>query len=68
MESDAQKYKIEMLMGDILATGTICASPFSSLVLLVRKKDDNCRFCIDYRELIKVTIPDKFPIQSYRSY
>ena len=39
-------------------------SPWGAPVLFVKKKDGTLRMCIDYRELNKVTIKNKYPLPS----
>lgn len=38
-------------------------NPYFSSIILVKKKDGSWRFCIDYKDLNKIIVPDKFPIQ-----
>ncbi|GKB86719.1 putative mitochondrial protein [Tanacetum coccineum] len=60
----SQKDTIEAMVKKLLDSGVLrpSNSPFSSLIVMVKKKDGSWRMCIDYRHINKHTVKDKFPI------
>lgn len=49
----------EMLQKDVIEPSS---SPWSSPIVMVRKKDNSYRFCVDYRKLNRVTKRDAYPL------
>ena len=56
--------EVRKLIHDMLEQGAIqnSDSPWSSPVVLVKKKDGSLRFCVDYRKMNEVTRKDAYPL------
>ena len=59
-----QKDEIEKMVYEIKEVGIIQdnTSSFVFPIILVKKKDGSWRLCVEYRQLNKLIVKDKFPI------
>jgi hypothetical protein len=60
----AKQEEVSDMIDDMKRSGVIeeSDSPWSSPVVLVRKKNEELRFCVDYRKLNDVTRKESFPL------
>ncbi|KAL4023292.1 hypothetical protein IC575_017044 [Cucumis melo] len=56
--------ELKVQLQELLDKGFIrpSVSPWGAPVLFVKKKDGSMRLCIDYRELNKVTVKNRYPL------
>ncbi|KAJ2943625.1 hypothetical protein O0L34_g16737 [Tuta absoluta] len=62
--SEEERKVLRNRVDELLAANIIrpSFSPFASPALLVKKHDGSDRMCIDYRELNRNTVPDRYPL------
>ncbi|RVW32567.1 Transposon Ty3-I Gag-Pol polyprotein [Vitis vinifera] len=62
--------ELKVQLQELLDKGFIrpSVSPWGAPVLYVKKKDGSMRLCIDYRELNKVTVRNKYPLPRIDDY
>ncbi len=60
----AELKELKVQLQELLDKGFICpsVSPWGALVLFVKKKDGTLRLCINYRQLNKVTVKNRYPL------
>ena len=58
--SDEMRVQVDRQLDQLLAAGVIAeenGSPFASPIVMIRKRDNTWRFCVDFRRLNAVSIP-----------
>jgi hypothetical protein len=57
-------YELQMQLKELLDLGLVrpSVSPWGALVIFVKKKDGSLRLCIDYRDLNRATVKNRYPM------
>src|SRR3984957_15632131 len=62
--SPAELDELKNQLDELVAAGFIqpSKSPFGAPVLFVKKKDGSMRMCVDYRDLNRITVKNRYPL------
>ena len=62
--SPSELDELKKQLDELLASGFIqpSKSPFGAPVLFVKKKDGSMRMCVDYRDLNRITVKNRYPL------
>jgi hypothetical protein len=62
--SPAELDELKKQLDELVASGFIqpSKSPFGAPVLFVKKKDGSMRMCVDYRDLNRITVKNRYPL------